>query len=121
MERGGISCQGKTELVTINGNLNVLRYYNEMVPYINNGNVDVLQQDNPRPDTNHYTRYILEAANINILYWPSRCPDMALTLHVWEYLGRKVRIRYHVNNMGDLGCALHEEWERIPLQFIRIL
>ena len=47
----GISSQGKTELVTIIGNFNALRYCDDVVspvivPYINNGNADVLQQDN---------------------------------------------------------------------------
>ena len=92
-----------------------------IVPYINNCNADVLQQDNARPHTAHRTRNVLKAAHINVLDWPSRSPDMAPIELVWDYLGNKVRERDDMNNVGDPERALHEEWDCIPLQFIRTL
>ena len=40
---------------------------------------------------------------------------------VGDYLGRKVRGRNDVNNVNDLERALHEEWARVPRQFIQRL
>jgi hypothetical protein len=70
---GGISYNGKTELKTIRGVLNAAHYCAEIVipvivPYVANGNADVLQQDNARCHTAaRHTRNVLIVNNINIL------------------------------------------------------
>ena len=123
---GGISYAGKTDLITTHGNLNAVRYCNQIVvpgivPYIQNGNADVLQQDNARCHIARHTRNVLAAHNINTLDWPAKSPDLSPVEHMWDYLGRKVNSRNDVNNVNDLERALHEEWARAPLQFVRRL
>jgi len=69
---GGISHQGKTELLTVQNRLNAARYCDEInlpivVPYIQNGNADVFQQDNTRCHTARHTQHVLAENNINTL------------------------------------------------------
>ena len=123
---GGISYNGKTDLRTVRGNLNVVRYCADIitpliVPYIANSNADVLQQDNARCHTARHTQNVLAANNINTPDWPTKSPDLSPLEHLWDYLGRKVRGRYEVNNVNDLERALHEEWAQVPRQFIQRL
>ena len=52
---------------------------------------------------------------VEVLDWPSRSPDLNPIEHVWEELGR--RVRQQVNppkTLGDLECALVEQWRRLP-------
>lgn len=123
---GGISHSGKTELITIRGNLNAVRYCNEVivpavVPYIANNHADVLQQDNARCHTARYTQTVLLQNNIEVLDWPAKSPDLSPIEHLWDHIGRNVHNRDDVNNVRDLERALHEEWIRIPLHVIRTL
>lgn len=67
---GGISDSGKTELLTIDGNLTVVRYCNKdvvsvAVLYINNGVADVLKQDSSRLYT---TRHIQCSDSVQCCY-----------------------------------------------------
>lgn len=108
------------------GTLNAVRYCDEIivpviVPYIVNGNADILQHDNARCHSARHTRNILEANNINTIEWPAKSPDLSPIEHMWDYLGRKVRNRNDVNDVADLERALHEEWALAPLHFIRRL
>ena len=101
---GGISYAGKTDLITIRDNLNAVRYCNQVVvpaivPYIQNGNVDVLQQDNARCHIARHTRNVLATHNINTLDWPAKSPDLSPVEHMWDYLGRKV------NNRNDVASG----------------
>jgi len=69
---GGISHQGKTELVTVQNRLNAARNCQEIilpivVPYKQNGNADVFQQDNARCHTAGHTQHVLAENNINAL------------------------------------------------------
>ena len=105
---GGISNSGKTDLITIAGNLNVVRYCNEVVvpvivPYINNGSADVLQQDNARPHTARHSQTVLATHNVATLDWPAKSQDMSPIVHLWDYLGRKVRERDDVNTVKGLS------------------
>ena len=115
---GGISYNGKTDVRTVRGNLNAVRYCADIitpviVPYIDNGNADILQQDNALCHTACHTQNVLAANNINTLNWPAKSPDLSPIEHLWDYLGRKVRGR-NVNNVNDLEWALHDEWARVP-------
>ena len=123
---GGISHSGATQLVTVNGNLNAVGYRDDILgpvvlPYLRQGNADVLQQDNARPHTARVTRDFLRQNNVRLLDWPSRSPDLSPIEHLWDHLGRKVRQRNDVNNLRDLEQALHQEWLNIPVRVIRCL
>ena len=121
----GIHHDGKTDLVIAPGNLTAQRYCNRIielvvVPYLLQHNVGIFQHDNARPYTGRrHIQNILRTHNVNVLQWPARSPGLSPIEHLWDHLGRQVRERHDVNNIGDLECALQAEWVRIPLQVIR--
>lgn len=122
----GIYYHGKTELVTVPGTLTAQRYCDEIVrpvvvPFMQQRNVGIFQQDNARPHSARLTQDVLHRNNINVLPWPAKSLDLSPIEHLWDHLGRKVRERDNVNNVQDLERALHEEWTRIPLYTIRKL
>ena len=122
----GIYYHGKTELVTVPGTLTAQRYCDEIVrpvvvPFMQQRNVGIFQQDNARPHSARLTQDVLRRNNINVLPWPAKSPDLSPIEHLWDHLGRKVRERDYVNNVQDLERALHKEWTRIPLYTIRKL
>ena len=118
--------RAKTDLVTVHGNLNVMRYCNEIVqpallPFLRQGHATIFQQDNAWCHVAWHTMHFLQANNANVLDWPTRSPDISPIEHLWDHLGRRVRERNYVNNVRDLECVLHEEWIRIPMAVVRRL
>ena len=123
---GGISHRAKTDLVTVHGNLNAMRYCNEIVqpallPFLRQGHATIFQQDNARCHVARHTMNFLQTNNVNVLVWPARSPDISPIEHLWDHLGRRVRERNDVNNVRDLERVLHEEWTRIPMAVVRRL
>lgn len=123
---GGISRSGATQLVTVIGNLTAIGYRDNIIwpvilPFLRQGNADVLQHDNARPNTARVTQDFLRRNNVQVHNWPARSSDLSPIEHLWDCLGRKVRRRYDVNNLRDLERALHQEWLNIPLQVIKRL
>jgi len=122
----GIYHDGKTELVTVPGNLNAQRYCDEILEpvalsFMQQHNVGIFQQDNARPHTARHTRGFLRRNNMQLLPWPARSPDLSPIEHLWDHLGRRVRENHDVDNVRDLERALRVEWARIPLRVIRKL
>ena len=114
----GICHDGKTQLVTIAGNLTAARYCAEVVmpvvvPFVRQHNIHLFQQDNARPHVARHTQAVFQQNNINLLDWPSKSPDLSPIEHLWDDLDRRVRER---NDVNDLQRALREEWTRIPMQ-----
>ena len=70
---GGISHNGKTRLVTVNGTLNAQKYRDDILApvvlrFIQTGKgVTILQQDNACAHTARATRQILTANNVNVM------------------------------------------------------
>ena len=123
---GGISSYGKTRLDIVNGNLNSQRYCAEIVvpvvvPFLNQGQVTIFQQNNARPHTARHTQDVLRQNNIDVLEWPARSPDLSPIEHVWDILGRRVRERHNVNNVADLSRALQQEWNQITIHELQNL
>ena len=96
---GGISHNGKTQLVTVNGTLNAQKYRDDIhvpvgLPFMQAGNgVTTLQQDNARPHTARATTQFLTANDVNEMKWPSMSPDHSPIEHIWDELDRRVRAR----------------------------
>ena len=73
MVRGGISHNGKTQLVTVNGTLNAQKNRDDILapvvlPFMQAGNgVTILQQDNARPHIARATTQFLAANNVNVM------------------------------------------------------
>ena len=121
---GGIMGRRKTNLIVVQGNLNVQGYINqilqpEAVPFLQRHGPAMLMHDNARPHVARICRQFLNRNNVNILPWPALSPDMNPIGHIWDYLGRKVRARGNVHNLRDLENALIQEWNNIPNVVIR--
>jgi len=115
---GGISGDGRTELVVINGNLNADRYINEVltphvIPYMNDHpHISFFQQDNARPHAARRTVEFLDENDVDVLQWPPYSPDMSPIEHVWDILGRRVNRRNPLDR-ESLIRFLQEEWDAL--------
>ncbi len=123
---GGISLAGKTRLIIVNGNLNALRYRDEILapvalPFLRNlGPGSILQDDNARPHRARLVTDFLQANGIQRMEWPAASPDLNPIEHLWDQLGRAVRNRItYATTLCDLRRILVEEWDNIPMANIR--
>lgn len=118
---GGITAQGKTQLVIINGNLNGRRYIDEVltpvvVPFMQTLNPGALfQDDNARPHRARIVDDFLHQQHITRIEWPACSPDLNPIENLWDQLGRAVRHRLNAHStLADLRRFLVEEWNRLP-------
>ena len=118
---GGISITGKTPLIIVDGNMNAIKYRDEILtpvvfPYLRTlGAGAIMQDDNARP---HRARIItdhLQAHRVDHMEWPACSPDLNPIEHLWDQLGRTVRRQMTpVSTLLDLRRILLEEWNAIP-------
>ena len=124
---GGISNGQRTPLVPIQGNLNVIKYRDDIlaphvIPFLQANPNSTFQQDNATSHTARVTTAFLNANNVNVLPWPAKSPDMNPIEHLWDMLDRRVRKRRHQpRNVRELQNALVDEWNNIPRQEIQKL
>jgi hypothetical protein len=95
---GGISLEGRTELVSVNlGRLTADRYVTTILephvvpyaPYI--GENFILMNDNARPHTAQIVRQYLYEVRIVIVNWPARSADLNPIEHLWDNMGRSLK------------------------------
>lgn len=126
---GGVSLEGRTELIIIRrGTMTAQRYRDEVlapvvVPYAGAvGESFMFMHDNARPHTARLTTAYLEQEGIEVMEWPARSPDLNPIEHVWDILYRRVT---HMANppqtIQELENALVQEWNAIPQGTIRRL
>uniref|UniRef100_A0A8C7PBG7 Tc1-like transposase DDE domain-containing protein n=1 Tax=Oncorhynchus mykiss TaxID=8022 RepID=A0A8C7PBG7_ONCMY len=119
---GGVSQHHRTELVVIAGNLNAVRYREDIllphvVPFLQAHPDMTLQHDNATSHTARSVRDFLEDRNVSVLPWPEKSPDLNPIEHVWDLLDRRVRARaIPPRNVQELAGALVEEWGNISQQ-----
>ena len=120
---GGISAQGKTQLIIIDGNLNSERYRDNIlrpvvIPYLRNlGPNSIFQDDNARPHRARIITEYLQEEGVTRMEWPANSPDLNPIEHLWDQLGRAVRARVtDQTTLAELRQILVEEWNAIPLQ-----
>lgn len=126
---GGISLEGRTELVALReGNVNAIRYISHIlephvVPYAENFGADfILMQDNARPHTARVTQNCLRRENIETMNWPANSPDLNPIEHVWDMMGRHFRVLPNPpNDLDGLTVAISEIWNDIEQGDIRRL
>ena len=87
--------------------LNAQSYINqilqpEAVPFLQRHGPAILMHDNAKPHVARICRQFLNRNNVNVLPWPAVSPDMNPIEHIWDYLGRKVRVRAR-GNVHTLG------------------
>ena len=92
----------KTQCVVVRGNLNALRYSNEMltpvcIPHLqNNGRMRLMHYGAPS-HTARATRAFLQANRINALPWPFLSPDLNPIENIWDVIAQKIRSRVPLN------------------------
>ena len=107
----------KTQLVVVRGNLNALRYLNEMltpvcIPHLQNNGSMRLMHDGAPSHTAGATRALLQANQTNALPWPSLSPDLNRIETIWDVIGQRVRSRVPLN-IRDLARFVFEEWNGV--------
>ena len=96
---GGISHNGKTQLVTVYGNLNDQKYRDDILtpvvlPFMNADNgVTMLEQCHAPPHTARAITQFLMANNVNVVEWPSMSPNLLPIEHIWDVLDRHLLVR----------------------------
>ena len=126
---GGITEQGKTELIVVNGNLNAQRYIDEIlepvvIPFAaNHGEQFLLMDDNARPHRANIVQRFLGDHNIQRMDPRPACsPDMHPIEHLWDQLGKSVDQRIQRGDtLQDVRRYLLEEWDNITPEQIRRL
>ena len=110
---GGVSQHHRTELVVLAGNLNAVRYGEDiLLPH-----VVLFQNDNATSHSARAVRDFLQDRNVSVLPWPVKSPDLNPIEHVWDLLDRRVRARaIPPRNVQELASALVEEWDNISHQ-----
>lgn len=131
MVNGGISHDCKMQLVEVQGNLNAQRYINEVLdvqvlPHFANHNqrngAPIYQQDGASIHTAGITMAHLQQANIEVLPWPAKSPDLSPIENIWSEMEH--RINNHPDdpiptNRVELRAAVWKAWNSIDQTFIR--
>ena len=107
----------KTQCVVVRGNLNALRYSNEMltpvcIPHLQNNRRMRLMHDGAPSHTARATRALLQANRKNALPWSSLSPDSNPIETIWDVIGQWVRSRVTLN-IRDLERFVFEEWNGV--------
>lgn len=125
---GGISTDGKSDLLTIPGRLNARRYIDEVlepqvVPYAAAiGQQFILMDDNATPHRARITNQFLDDQGIERLEWPSKSPDLNPIEHLWDHVKRKADKKINENTtLQQLQRIIENAWERIDQGRIRNL
>lgn len=125
---GCLSHDCKLALVTVRGNLNGEQYMQDIlrpvvVPHFDHHPLatrPLFMDDNARPHRARAVTAYLHNEAITTLQWPAMSPDLNPLEHIWDFLGRRMRLRQPpVQNLFQLEAALHDEWQRLPRDRIR--
>uniref|UniRef100_A0A8K9UYB4 Tc1-like transposase DDE domain-containing protein n=1 Tax=Oncorhynchus mykiss TaxID=8022 RepID=A0A8K9UYB4_ONCMY len=118
---GGVPQRHWTELVVIAGNLNAMRYREDIllpqvVLFLQARTDMTLQHDNTTSHTARSVSYFLQDRNVSVLPWPAKSPDLNPIEHVWDLLDRRVKATaIPPRNVRELAGDLVEEWGNISV------
>ena len=107
----------KTQCVVVRGNLNALRYSNEIltpvcIPHLQNNEGIILMHDGAPSHTARATRALHKANWINVLPWPS----LSLDLNPIEHIGVRSCVPLSIQ---DLERFVVEEWNGVSQLTLR--
>ena len=124
----GISMNGKTRPVVVNGNLNSIRYRDEIlapvvIPYLQNlGPNAIFQDENARSHRARIVNDFLQQHGVTRMDWPSRSPDLNPIENLWDQLGRAVRDRVtNRTTLVQLRQIVADEWNALPQNRVRAI
>jgi transposase len=99
-------------------NLNGIRYRDEILapivlPFIRTHHFNhFFRQDNARCHISRVAMNFLNDNHIRTLPWPALSPDLNPIEHLWDELGRRVRMRVNLpESIDQFQRALTVEWE----------
>ncbi len=118
---GLIGYNGTGHLRIIHGNLNALRYRDEVIhdldqvgpPLVPWGTEPIFQQDKAPPHSVRVTQQFLAARNIRTLDWPGNSPDLNPIEHLWAYLTRKLAAQPFPTNHAQYWRMMHKQWNDV--------
>ena len=113
----------KAQCVVVRGNLNALRYSNEIltavcIPHLQNNGRMRLMHDGAPSHTARAARALLQANRINVLPWPSLSPDLNPIEHIWGVIGQRGKSRVPLN-IRDFERFVVEEWNGVAQLTLR--
>ena len=124
----GISANGKTDLVIMEGTMTSRRYITDVlephvIPYAGAiGDNFMLMHDNARPHVSAVVRDYLDSESVEVMEWPACSPDLNPIEHLWSHMKRNVYQKMGPNShFADLRRYLLEEWDSIPQALVRKL
>ena len=107
----------------VRGNLNALRYSNEMfapvcIPHLQNNGRMRLMHDGAPSHTVRATRALIQANRINALPWPSLSPDLNPIENNWDVIDQRIRSRVPLN-IRVLERFVFKEWNGVAQLTLR--
>ena len=82
----------------------------------------VYMDDNARPHRSRAATAYLQSETVTSVPWSAMSPDLNTIKHIWDMLCRRIQARKPpVQNIRQLGAALHREWQQLSPQDIRRL
>ncbi|GFT57780.1 hypothetical protein TNCV_4865341 [Trichonephila clavipes] len=108
---GAISYHGRSNLLRIEGNLNITT--GTSVKCYSPG--AIFQQDNARPHVARTVRDFCSAQHIQLLPWYAYSPDMSAIDHVWDLVGRRLaRDPRSAVSKDELLLRIQAIWNSLP-------
>ena len=130
---GGITFDGKTQLVRVNGSMNARKYIDEIldnhvIPYRNGlpraeRAGFILVDDNAPAHRAHIVRDHLARNRITRMDpWPAKSPDMNCVEPCWSYTKLIVNRKIKPGDDKNALCRyVTQAWNRMPMRYVRNL
>ena len=117
---GGITYEGLTDLVFINGNLNRHNYLQQVLekkvkPILQRNPDMIYQQDGAAPHRALIVQDWFRENNFNKLEWPAYSPDFNIIENLWAILKEEVGPLNHLgaNQQGQLIRKIKVAWQKV--------
>ena len=125
---GAVSWRGVGPIRLVIGNLNAVKYQNEVIYDVANmctyqgaGRMEkmIFQQDNARAHSAQSTLHFLEESGVQTLDWPANSPDLNPIEEVWAHVAQRVRSYGQPRTVAQLWQWVQSEWQRTPIDYVR--